>query len=161
MRNPKEINVSAALILVILLEILGVFAAINLFTAIASFKKRKKVELKKRPTVSIVCRTWEDDHIVERFIKGCLAQDYKGKIQIIIADDASTDRTPIICKKYKDKITYVRSRKHHELKAKFLNKVIKEKATGKIIINMDIDAVMPKNYVKIPTKNIIKRITLI
>ena len=128
--------------------ILTGIALFNLFTAVAAFKVKHVKKLKKFPPVTIICRTWDDDHVVDRFIKGCLRQNYKGKIQIIIADDASDDTTPEIVKKYAGKIIYVRSEKHHKWKALFLNKIIKEKVTGEILINTDIDAVLPKNYVK-------------
>jgi len=124
---------------------------INLGTGLMSFQKDKvhfKVQAnRKKPKVTVIARTWDDDHIVERFIKCVLDQDYpKKKVQIIIADDGSTDRTSQICKKYKRQITYVRSEKHHEKKAEFLNKVIKKHAKGEILVNTDIDAVMPNNW---------------
>jgi len=122
-------------------------AFINLATALVSFRRKSLPALKKYPSVTIICRTWDDDHIVDRFIKGCLAQDYKGKLEIIIADDASQDRTPEVVKKYKGKIIYVRAKKHHKWKAMFLNPIIKKHVKSEILINMDIDAVMPRDYV--------------
>ncbi len=124
------------------------FALLNILTALAAFWKKKKIpKLSVFPGVTIICRTWEDDHVVERFIKRCLAQNYKGNLQIIIADDASTDKTESICKKYEKAITYVKAKKHHKWKALFLNKIIKTKVKGDILINTDIDAVFSKNYV--------------
>jgi len=129
------------------LALLTAVALLNLVTALAAFKKERVPPLLRYPSVTLICRTWDDDHIVERFLNGCLNQDYPGKLQIILADDASTDRTPEIAKKYKEKITYVRAKKHHELKAEFLNPIIRKYARGEILINTDIDAVLPKNYV--------------
>ena len=128
--------------------ILLVFSIINLVTSLFSFKPEKHPKTRKYPFVTIVVRTWDDGHIVERFIRHIFAQNYKGKIQLIIADDASRDNTGKICKKYRGKITYVRAKKHHEKKAEFLNKVIKKYAKGEILINTDIDAIMPTNWVK-------------
>ncbi|MBR9681158.1 MAG: glycosyltransferase family 2 protein [Candidatus Altiarchaeota archaeon] len=130
-----------------LATIFTVIAFINLFTAVASFRTEKIPKLRKYPGVTIICRTWDDDHVVGRFIEGCLNQDYKGDIQIIIADDASTDKTGDVVKKYKGKIDYIRAKKHHKWKALFLNPIIETKVKGEILINTDIDAVLPKNYV--------------
>jgi len=122
-------------------------AFLNLLTAAASFIRNKLPNLKEYPAVTIICRTWDDDHVVGRFIESCLAQDYKGKLQIIIADDASNDDTEKVVKKYKEKIEYVKAKKHHKWKALFLNPIIKSKVKGEILVNTDIDAVLPKNYV--------------
>ena len=68
----------------VLFGILMLFAFLNFLTALASFWKRRKTpKLSVFPGVTIICRTWEDDHVVERFIKGCLSQNYKGNLQII------------------------------------------------------------------------------
>jgi cellulose synthase/poly-beta-1,6-N-acetylglucosamine synthase-like glycosyltransferase len=122
----------------------------NLFTSLFSFRRDKvHPKPKYRPKVTLIVRTWDDDHIVSRFIDGALNQDYpKEKLQIIIADDASDDDTEKICKGYGDKITYVRAEKHHEKKAVFLNEVIKKHAKGEILVNTDIDAVFPKYWIR-------------
>ncbi|MBR9681636.1 MAG: glycosyltransferase family 2 protein [Candidatus Altiarchaeota archaeon] len=131
----------------IFLWLLTGIAIINLVTALMAFKKRKVAPLKEHPDITIICRTWDDDHVVGRFIDGCLNQDYRGKIQIILADDASQDATSEVVKKYKGKIEYIRAVKHHKWKALFLNKIIKTRVKGEILINTDIDAVLPRNYV--------------
>jgi cellulose synthase/poly-beta-1,6-N-acetylglucosamine synthase-like glycosyltransferase len=121
-------------------------ALVNLVTALAAFRRVKVPPLRIHPSVTIICRTWDDDHIVERFLKSCLDQDYPGKIEIILADDASSDGTPEIAKRYREKIRYVRAKKHHGWKAHFLNPILK-KVKSDILVNTDIDAVLPRNYV--------------
>lgn len=131
----------------LLLALLTAVAFVNLVTAIASFKKDSVPPLLKYPSVTIICRTWDDDHIVERFLQGCLNQDYPGKIEVILADDASDDKTPEIAKKYKGRIKYIRAKEHHRWKAHFLNPIIKKHVRSDVLINTDIDAVLPPNYV--------------
>jgi cellulose synthase/poly-beta-1,6-N-acetylglucosamine synthase-like glycosyltransferase len=124
---------------------------INLAMGIFSMKREdfhRKPLRDYRPSVTVIARTWDDGHIVERFIKNVLNQDYKGKVQLIIADDASTDGTTEVCRKYGRKIAYVGAKRHHEKKAEFLNKVIKKHASGEILVNTDIDAVMPKDWLR-------------
>jgi cellulose synthase/poly-beta-1,6-N-acetylglucosamine synthase-like glycosyltransferase len=129
--------------------VLTAAAAVNLLTALAAFKRRRVRPLERHPAVTIIVRTWDDDHIVPRFIEGCLAQDYPGKIQIIIADDASNDRTPEVVKPYvkAKQIQYIRAKQHHKWKAHFLNPIIKKHVKGEILVNTDIDAGLPPNYV--------------
>jgi len=129
--------------------VLTAVAVVNLITALAAFVKRTLPPLRKHPPVTLIVRTWDDDHIVARFIEGCLAQDYKGKLQIIIADDASNDRTSEVVKPYvrAKKILYIRAKQHHPWKAMFLNPIIRKHAKGDILVNTDIDAILPPNYI--------------
>ena len=129
--------------------LLLLFSFLNLLTVLAAFGREKKRKLKSFPKVSILCRVWDDEEVVERFIKNCLDQDYPN-LEIIIADDASTDDTPKICEKYARKglIKFYRAKRHHEKKAGLMNKVIKEMATGEIILATDVDAVFSKGWVK-------------
>jgi glycosyltransferase involved in cell wall biosynthesis len=51
------------------------------------------------PLVSIGLPVYNGEHFISRAIESLLAQDY-APIELIISDNASTDRTPEICQKY-------------------------------------------------------------
>tara|TARA_R110000850_G_scaffold161799_1_gene286387 strand:+ start:1350 stop:2381 length:1032 start_codon:yes stop_codon:yes gene_type:complete len=53
--------------------------------------------------VSIICMTFNQESYIENTIKGFLIQETDFKFEIIIHDDASTDRTPKIIKAYAEK----------------------------------------------------------
>jgi cellulose synthase/poly-beta-1,6-N-acetylglucosamine synthase-like glycosyltransferase len=123
-------------------------AAINFITSLANFKKSKSYP-DYTPKVSFISKCWNDGPLVERRIKNALAFDYP-KYEIIIADNGSTDETEKICKKYKKagKIKYYREPKHQELAAKVIDRAIQKHATGDVIVETDMDALCPKEWLK-------------
>lgn len=133
----------------IALVMFTIASLINILTAIASLKREKKYK-QISPKVSVIVRTWNDGEVVERCINNLLKQDYpKNKFEIIIADDGSTDKTKKICEQYHEsgKIRYVRLPNHLELKSDVIDPIIKELATGEIIVETDVDFVLPKNWI--------------
>jgi glycosyltransferase involved in cell wall biosynthesis len=60
------------------------------------------------PKVSIILPTYNGENYIQQSIDSCLNQNYKN-IELIIVDDASTDKTLEIIKSYKDeRIKYLR-----------------------------------------------------
>lgn len=57
--------------------------------------------------VSVVIPTYEREAIIGRAIESVLAQTYQ-RLQIVVADDGSTDGTRAIVESYGDRVTYVR-----------------------------------------------------
>lgn len=138
---------------IILYALLGLFmflSPINILTALFSMKREKKYDV-ITPRVSAIVRTWNDGSVVERCIQSYLNQEYPQKeLEIIIADDGSEDNTKEICEYYAKRgcIKYVRLPEHHEYKADVIDYVVKNFVTGEIILETDVDAVLPKNWVK-------------
>lgn len=61
----------------------------------------------KLPLVSFVIPTYNEERNIGRCLKSIFAQDYpKDKIEVIIIDDGSTDRTREICTRYSVRIIY-------------------------------------------------------
>lgn len=67
------------------------------------------------PSISIIIPTFNEEKNIEKCLRSIFAQDYpKEKIEVIIVDDLSTDRTLEIAKKHKVKIL-LSGKKHAEI----------------------------------------------
>jgi cellulose synthase/poly-beta-1,6-N-acetylglucosamine synthase-like glycosyltransferase len=94
---------------------------------------------------------WQSGNIIERKIENFLSQEYpKGKLEIIIYDNDSTDETQVICQLYCEKglIKYYRPERPYDRKAPVLDEAIAKTATGEIIALTDPDGVCEKEWVK-------------
>jgi glycosyltransferase involved in cell wall biosynthesis len=67
--------------------------------AIAALEQRESDMTSPKPLVSIGLPVYNGEHFIARAIESLLAQDY-ALIELIISDNASTDRTPEICREY-------------------------------------------------------------
>lgn len=73
--------------------------------------QKKEIEIMKRwlpngagePIVSIKCKTYNHEQYIERAIDSFLAQETCFPFEIVVYDDASTDSTPDIIKRYEKK----------------------------------------------------------
>ncbi len=101
-----------------------------------------------RPYVSIICITYNQKNYIESAINGFLSQIVNFDIEILIADDASTDGTQIIIKKYLDlfpnKIKFFESEKNSGGKKNWNNLI--NKSLGKYIAICDGDDYWIDNY---------------
>lgn len=100
---------------------------------------------KKLPSVSILLPTLNAARVLGRCLQSITSQDYpQGKIEVIIADGGSTDRTLEIAKKYGAKIY------RSSLKTGEAGKAIALRyAQGELVALIDSDNVLPiKNWLK-------------
>ncbi|MEM3408077.1 MAG: glycosyltransferase family 2 protein [Candidatus Micrarchaeia archaeon] len=115
-------------------------------------KNRKKVrETAKRtkyePTVSFIIPAYNEEETILDTIKSVLKSDYpKDKIEIIVVNDGSTDKTAEVVKTIKDKRVKLINKKNSG-KADSLNKGI-EKAKGEIIVTLDADSYIEKDSLR-------------
>lgn len=95
----------------------------------------------KFPKISILLPTLNAERVLEKCLKSIFIQDYpKGKIEVIIADGGSTDRTLAIAGKFKTKIC------HNPLKTGEAGKAIALKmAKGDLTALIDSDNILPIN----------------
>lgn len=138
-----ELIVNYAIFIVLLISVF--FSLINMVTAGFATKNEKEYGA-FYPKVSAVVRVWNDDLIVERCIKNLLEQDYpKNRLEIIIADDSTDDRTKKVCSRFKGKIKYIKM-PHSDSKAEVLDSVIKN-AKGDVIVEKDVDGIARKDWI--------------
>ena len=82
--------------------------------------RRRRSSLERLPTFSIVVPVKNEERVVDRLLKALLKLDYPvEKREIIIVEDGSTDKTPLICRKHA---------RHHPDCVKF---VLRSKSAGK------------------------------
>ena len=109
----------------------------------------------KLPKISIVTVVLNQDKKIERSIKSVLNQNYpKNKIELIVIDGGSKDKTLTKIKKYKKQIKYWHSKKDKGL-WDAMNIGIK-KTSGDIIGILNADDYFYKNALKIVSKYFVK-----
>lgn len=90
-----------------------------------------------RPLVSICCTTFNHQNFIKDALKGFIEQKTKFPIEILIHDDASTDRTPAILREYEKtdpriKVIYQKENKYSQGEKPFIKYLFKN-AKGKYI----------------------------
>ncbi len=106
-------------------------------------KKEKPLFFKDNelPKVSVIIPVWNEEKTIRRTLNSILASDYpKGKLEVIVVNDGSTDNSLAIAKKFECKNVRVFSKKNGG-KSNALNFGIK-KAKGEIIFSMDADTIV-------------------
>ena len=114
-------------------------------------KNKKKEGLvfseKDAPKVSIIIPAYNEEKGIAETIKSAQGVDYpKDKLEIIVVDDGSRDKTFSIAKKFKSKKVKVFSKKNGG-KGTALNYGLK-KSTGEIIVTMDADSMVKPDALK-------------
>lgn len=119
-------------------------------------QKRNKLNKKKRsyvPTVSLIVPAHNEEMIIEETLDCLMQLDYpSNKLQIIIANDGSTDNTLKVVRRYKRK--FDREGKLQVFtqpnggKADVLNNAIRSKATGKLIMCLDADSLLAPDAIR-------------
>ena len=103
----------------------------------------------KNKSLSIILMAYNAETEIGRLIESVQEQDYKGKTEIIVTDDNSSDNTAKIVKEYakKDKRMRLISNKKNKGYGATLNPAVRA-AKNEIIITFHQDMVLPsKNYV--------------
>lgn len=103
-------------------------------------KNKTKIDLKKPlPGVSIIVPAWNEEKGIGRTIESLIKIDYPlDKLEIIVVDDGSTDKTYEAALKYKSRLVKVFRKKENGGKFTALNYGI-EKSKGEIIVSTDAD----------------------
>jgi cellulose synthase/poly-beta-1,6-N-acetylglucosamine synthase-like glycosyltransferase len=100
------------------------------------------------PTVSILISAYNEEAVIERKIQNLLELDYpKEKLEILIGDDGSADKTAEIVERYKDQgITLIKAPQNAG-KAAMLNRLQKQ-ANGEILLFCDANTMLFPNVIR-------------
>lgn len=111
-------------------------------------KNRKTTEKRELPKVSILVSAYNEECVIEKKIQNFLELDYpKDKLEILIGDDGSADKTAEIVSRYADKgITLVKAPKNAG-KAAMLNR-LQNLAKGEILVFCDANTMFFPNVVR-------------
>ena len=96
--------------------------------------------------VSIVMPVRNEEATLERVVDACLAQDYPGPIELVVASAPSSDATRDILAGYESSHGIVVVENPQGMAATGLNAAI-EAASGAVIVRCDGHAVLPPEYV--------------
>jgi cellulose synthase/poly-beta-1,6-N-acetylglucosamine synthase-like glycosyltransferase len=127
----------------------GLFAVFFFLLSIQPRLKKKvpKFDEKNPPFISILIPAYNEERGIESTIKSALGVDYpRNKMEILVIDDGSKDRTYEIAKKFESRLVKV-IHKENAGKGTALNLGIK-KAKGEFIFTMDADSMVTPNAVK-------------
>ena len=118
--------------------------------ALALFiRKRYKVDKNYLPRVSIIISAYNEEKVIENTIKNFFCQNYpKGKFEIVIGSDASTDHTNEIVSKMAaqySNIIFIPFEKRRG--KKFVINDLIEKASGEILVFSDSNTIYNKDAV--------------
>lgn len=103
--------------------------------------------MKNYPSISVTMATYNSESSLELSLDSLFSQDYpKEKIELIIADGGSRDRTLEILKKYKHRLINVPPDKQE---AEYNKGIAVSQAKNEIILLIDHDNILPhKNWLK-------------
>ena len=114
------------------------------------FKRKARVddESSELPTASILISAYNEESVIERKIQNLLELDYpKEKLEILIGDDGSADKTAEIMERYKDQGVSLIKAPQNAGKAAMLNRLQKH-ATGNILLFCDANTMLFPNVVR-------------
>ncbi|CUS95957.1 glycosyltransferase [Candidatus Kryptobacter tengchongensis] len=117
-------------------------------------KRRNPINTETLPDVSVVVAARNEEENIERCVRSILELDYpKDKLEIIVANDGSTDRTEEIVRNLQQnnsnlKLLNIKANINNlKGKANALAQAI-DKARGEIIFMTDADCAVPKTWIK-------------
>lgn len=129
-------------VLIYLSAFIGVFAVAYYFLSLRAYRKTEKLRDFKEselPKVSIIIPAYNEEETIKKTIESALNLEYpKEKIEVIVVDDGSKDRTYTIASSIKNSRLRVFT-KTNGGKAKALNFAI-FRTHGEIIVTMDADS---------------------
>lgn len=93
------------------------------------------------PLVSVIIPAFNEEKVIGRLLNSIKKQSYKN-IEIIVVDDASTDKTPLIAKRFTSKV-FMQAHKERSVQRNFGA----AKAQGEYFLFLDADMELQKNVI--------------
>ena len=103
-------------------------------------------KMKEKVSIIIPCRN--EEKFIEKCINSILKQDYKGKIEVLVIDGMSEDKTREIIKKIAEKHRNIKLIDNHKKITPVALNLGIEKARGEIIMRVDAHYFLDKNYIR-------------
>jgi cellulose synthase/poly-beta-1,6-N-acetylglucosamine synthase-like glycosyltransferase len=136
-------------LLIYLATYFGLFAVFLFFLSVKPRIKKipPKFDEKNPPRISIIIPAYNEEEGIEDTIKSALALDYpRNKLEILVIDDGSKDKTLELARKFESSIVKVFHKKNGG-KGTALNLGI-SKSKGEFIFTMDADSIITPNALK-------------
>ena len=95
------------------------------------------------PFVSVVIPAHNEEKFITKTLQSLKSQNYGGKIEIIVVDNASTDKTAKIAKRFGAKVIF-----ENRKGVQFARQTGFEAAQGVYIASTDADSILPSNWLK-------------
>jgi cellulose synthase/poly-beta-1,6-N-acetylglucosamine synthase-like glycosyltransferase len=128
---------------------MGIIDSIHIIYRLTSLKRKKDFRIiDNSPNISVIIPAYNEETLIKECLKSVIKQEYDGKIEIIVVDDCSTDKTPDIVRKYGVKLI---SHERNMGRAKALENGMRV-AKNNILVWLDADTILDKHALK----NIVK-----
>lgn len=134
--DPVTIIMLITLFLLLYTSIFWVIMWVSKYDLIVS----KKTRIRKFPRITILIPAYNEEHHIAETVSSVLKLEYPSKLEIIVLDDGSKDRTYAVAKHFPVKVVKL----DHGGKAAALNRGIKM-ASGDVIVTLDADSMPEKN----------------
>ena len=99
------------------------------------------------PFISVIIPAYNEERFIGRALRSVISQNYVADFEIVVVNDASTDRTQYALELFKEEITIVRNETRLGLPGS-LNRAIRA-ARGKYIVRVDADDYVTDDYLYI------------
>lgn len=104
-------------------------------------KRSKEAKLSSYPSISVVIPAHNEEKFIARTLVSLKKQNYPGNFEIIVVDNASTDKTAQIAQNYGAKVVY-----EAQKGLPFARQRGFEEACGQLIASTDADIILPANW---------------
>jgi cellulose synthase/poly-beta-1,6-N-acetylglucosamine synthase-like glycosyltransferase len=132
-----------------LIVLFSILLFLNLsWIAIFFLAKRKFYEKSFQPNISVLLPAHNEEKVIADTINSLLASDYRGKIEVIVINDGSTDNTEGAVREMQKKDKRIRLfRTNHVGKSRALNFGARKARYGYLLF-LDADSVVEKQTIK-------------
>ncbi|MEM0481126.1 MAG: glycosyltransferase [Candidatus Aenigmatarchaeota archaeon] len=128
---------------ILLIFLTLIFISWYIFLAISFLKKAKKKKIRNLPKVSVLIAAYNEEKNIGKCLESLRNINYpKEKLEIIVVDDGSKDKTYEIAKSFGVKVYKIK----HSGKCAALNFGLK-KCKGKYILTLDADTILDKDFI--------------
>lgn len=119
-----------------------------LITLLAALKPKKSYSSQEMPFVTLLIAAFNEQMVIGPKLENSLALDYpKEKLQILVANDGSTDKTAEVVKGYADQGVDLFSLEHRQGKTTAISNALRE-AKGEIVIFSDSNNMYYPNLIR-------------